>query len=207
MIDKFISAYRNLEMGIISDLSGAGLAANEETHFYDEGYMRARIKEIQRELKRLDKEIEISREINDNKKEAEMKENKERLILRMAFLASNSFSNLDDSIRIANGYTFDFIRCVDALKAYRAGKNEEAFNMLEDYYREYGSVENHFLVNKVFGILLAEKGSYAKAVPFLTYSLQFVPDDLESLSCLEKCYSELNNDNSAVVRDIIELLS
>lgn len=100
-------------------------------------------------------------------------------MFHLVFLASNSFHNLDSCVKMADGHNFKFMQCVEALLAYQRGEKDRAFQLLEAYYREYESVEEHFLVNKVFGMLLEEKGFYQKAVPFLTYALQFIPDDAQ----------------------------
>ena len=83
-------------------------------------------------------------------------------------MASNSFGNLDDCIKLAEGHNFAFMQCVNGLQEYRADRKNNAFELIETYYLKYGSVEEHFLVNKVFGLLLVEKGKYDKAIPFLT---------------------------------------
>ena len=79
--------------------------------------------------------------------------------------------------------------------------------MLEDYYRKYGSVEDHYLINKVFGLLLVEQGKYEKASAFLTYALQFIPDDIECLQVLATCYRQLRESNKeAVIKEVLEVL-
>ena len=72
-------------------------------------------------------------------------------------------------------------------------------------YRKVNIRRNgHFLVNKVFGMLLAEKQQYQKAVMFLTYALQFIPDDIETLTTLQECYILLNDKMRAeILGDII----
>lgn len=213
MIEKIITMYRKAEMGIINELSGASESVTDETAFYDVGYMQSQISRIQKELQRITKEIEVSLEVNqssDYEKERRNKlmEEREQLLFHMIFLASNSFKNLDDCIKMADGHNFAFMRCVRALMEYQSGNKEKAFVMLEEYYHVYGSVEEHFLVNKVFGLLLAEKNLHQKAIPFLTYALQFIPDDTECLKVLGSCYRAGNESaKETVVNDILSVLS
>lgn len=91
--------------------------------------------------------------------------------------------------------------------AYDSGQKEKAFAILESYFKEHKSAEGHFLVNKVFGILLAERGQDGKAVPFLAYALQFMPDDTECLGALKGCYeSQGDKRKAAVVNEVLGLL-
>lgn len=212
MLEKIATLYRKAEMGVISGLSGASAGVIDETSFYDVGYMQSQIGRIQKELKRITGELETALEVKDNsdygrKHTAGLMEQRERLLFHMVFLASNSFRNLDDCIGMAEGHNFSFMQCVQALKEYQSGRKDKAFGLLEAYYREHGSVEGHYLVNKVFGLLMAEKGFYAKAAPFLAYALQFVPDDTESLAMLKVCYGRMNESGrETVVGEILALL-
>lgn len=211
MLEKIVTACSKAEMGIISTFSGAETVL-EETQFYDVGYMQAQISRIQKELKRIERDLKISVEIQDNsdygkKNRSELMGQRERLLFRMVFLASNGFKNLDDCVRMADGHSFGFMQCVEGLREYHAGHKEEAFALLEAYYREHGRVEGHFLVNKVFGLLLAEKGQCRKAIPFLTYALQFMPDDVACLESLKQCYrKEGRTGGEAVIGEILAVL-
>lgn len=213
MLEKVVMLYRKAEMGMISSLSGVSDTVIEETSFYDVGYMQTQISRIQKELKRITNELEIQLELKDTSnygknKRVELLQQREQLLFHMIFLASNSFRNLEDCIKMAAGHSFVFMQCVEALREYQTGNKEKAFTLLEAYYREYGSVEEHYLINKVFGLLLVEKGFWKKAVPFLTYALQFVPDDVECLQVLKECYGQLKETKKEiVVKEILEVLS
>lgn len=213
MLDKIITLYRKAEMGFINKMSGASANVMDETAFYDVGYMQSQISRIQKEIQRITKEVEVSLEVNESsdyekERRNRLVEEREQLLLHMIFFASNSFTNLDDCIKMADGHDFAFKQCISALKEYQSGNKEKAFVLLEEYYRSYGSVEGHFLVNKVFGLLLAERGFHQKAISFLTYALQFVPDDRECLTVLSTCYKAKNeSDKETVVNEIISVLS
>lgn len=213
MIDKLVTLYRKAEMGVISGLSGATAGVLDETSFYDVGYMQSQISRIQKEIARVTKELEINIELKEKSDYAkqerqEMLEKREYLLVHMIFLASNSFSNLEDCVKMAEGHKISFMDCVNGLCAYKKGEKDKAFCILETYYREHGSVEEHFLANKVFGMLLAEKGLYQKGVPFLTYALQFIPDDMETLLSLKKCYAKLNDARRKdIIADVISVLA
>lgn len=212
MIDKLVAGYRKMQMGLISGLSGDTAAVLDETSFYDVGYMQTQIERIKKELKRVTDDLSMQIEVNDNsdygkKHKTELMQKRERLLSHMVFLASNSFSNLDSCVKLADGHNWGFMSCVHGLQEYHAGHKDNAFQLLEAYYRQHGNVEEHFLINKVFGLLLAEKGQYQKAIPFLTYALQFVPDDVECLERLKLCYQQDGNaDRVAIIDEVLSVL-
>ncbi|MCR5403407.1 MAG: hypothetical protein K6E91_06220 [Butyrivibrio sp.] len=213
MIDKIVSLYRKAVMGLIGGLSGASAAVADEACFYDVGFMQTQIGRIQKEMKRIEADVRSGMEAGDNsdygkKHRAELMKQRERLLFRMIFLASNSFKNLGDCVKMAEGHTFAFMECVEALMEYQSGNRDRAFQILEAYYGEHKSVEEHFLVNKVFGMLLADKGRFGKAIPFLTYALQFMPDDTDCLAELKRCYEETGERGKAdTVSDVLSVLA
>lgn len=212
MIEKLVAGYHKIQMDLISELSGNTAAVLDETSFYDVGYMQAQIERIKKELERVtDKlriEIELKEDSDDRKRyKAELAAQRERLLFHMVFLASNSFANLDSCMELADGYHWDFMSCVQALKEYQAGQKAAAFQMLEAFYRQHGSVEEHFLINKVFGLLLADRGEHQKAIPFLTYALQFIPDDTQCLDRLKVCYRQDGTaGRAAIVGEVLSVL-
>ena len=126
----------------------------------------------------------------------------------MIYLASNSFQNLEECKKMAKGYRFSFMDCVDGLQEYKLGNKNKAFDILENYFNRYGRTKNHYLINKVFGLLLIDKNEYQKAAPYLTCALQFVPDDIESLEALKICYTELNiGYRVTVLEDVLSVLA
>lgn len=213
VLEKIATLYRKAEMGIISGLSGTTSCVIDEVSFYDVGYMQTQIERIKKELKRITDDLSVQVELKDSsdyakKHMAELMEQRERLLFQMVFLASNSFSNLDNCLNLSAGHQWGFLDCVRGLQAYRAGQKDKAFQQIEAYYRQHGKVEKHFLINKVFGLLLAEKGQYQKAISFLTYALQFVPDDTECLQKLKLCYQKVGNTGRAsVVNEILAVLN
>ena len=133
---------------------------------------------------------------------------REVLLMHMIYLASNSFKNLEDCKKMAKGYRFSFMECVDGLQEYNAGNKNNAFDILENYFNNYGRVKKHFLINKVFGLLLLDRNEYQKATPYLTCALQFVPDDIETLEALKICYEKLDiGYRVAILDEILSVLA
>jgi tetratricopeptide (TPR) repeat protein len=213
MLDKIVSTYRKAKMSVISDLSGTVGDVLDETSFYDLGYMQSQIKRIQNEVARISKELEINVELDEKSeyavnKRQELIGQREVLLMHMIYLASNSFKNLEDCKKMAKGYRFSFMECVDGLQEYNAGNKNNAFDILENYFNNYGRVKKHFLINKVFGLLLLDRNEYQKATPYLTCALQFVPDDIETLKALKICYEKLDiGYRVAILDEILSVLA
>lgn len=188
-MDTIVTFYRKAKMELISSLAGADDVVSEEGGFYDAGYIQSQIERIQKELR------------------VAPVEQHQKLFYHLIFWMSNSFSGLDSCEKLAEGYDFPFMQCVEALKEYHTGNHDRALELLKEHYGKYKSVEGHFLVNKVFGLLWTEKGLYQKAIPFLTYALQLKPDDADCLEALKKCYERQDNAiGRKVTEEILEML-
>jgi tetratricopeptide (TPR) repeat protein len=212
MLDAVMTAYHKIRQSLISTLSGSEGVAYEETRFYDLGYMQTQVSHIQKELRTIEDSLtssvknETSTAEVDNYRNDLMKR-REMLIFHMIFTMSNSFANLDNCKKLAEGHDFRFVTCVEGLEEYKNGNKGRAFELIEGYYREYGNVADHYLINKVFGLLLYEKSQYEKAIPFLSYSLGFMPDDSEALKALDGCYQKTGEERKhKVLADINSLL-
>lgn len=167
-----------------------------EAGFFNKGFLSSQVERIQKELSLVSEEIKIIIESSDNaqsglKRKNELLEKREELLYQLVFTASNDFSNLDKCIGLLEGHTIPFVKCIEGMQAFADGKENEAFMKLDSYYREYKKVENHFLCNKVFGLLLKNKAQYTQAVKFLTYALQLQSIDRDCLEALEECYQSL----------------
>lgn len=212
MLEKIVTLYRKAEMGIISGLSSTSANIINENSFYDIGYMQTQIARIQKELKSITAELETALEVRDaseysQKQITRLMKHRENLLFQMIFLASNSFQNLEYCENLAEGHSFVFMQCVKGLKEYQVGNKENAFRLLEAYFHDYGNVEEHYLVNKIFGLLLVEKQNYPQAIVFLTYALQLMPDDVECLKMLKVCYRKLKEyDRENVINEILLVL-
>lgn len=212
MLEKIVSLYRKAEMGLVSQLAGVTEMVIWEAGFYDTGYMQTQVNRIQKELNHITQELKMNLEVQEDstyvkEKRTELIQRREQLLFDLIFFASNSFRNLADCVQMAIGHGFTFMQCIQGLQAYQEGKKEKAFQILENYYQKHGSVEDHFLVNKIFGLLLLEKGQIDQAERFLSYALQFVPNDQESLYALKICFQQKGNtQREEVLNEILSLL-
>jgi len=209
-VGKIFSKAEEIKFRIIDDFAED---ISDETNFYDVGYMQSQINTIKNELNRISHDIEISLEVSktsdyEKERRQQLLTERQELLGYMIFLASNSLANIDECIKMCEGYNFIFLSIVKALNEYRLGNKDKAFMMMEKFIEENGRVEEHFLANKVFGLLLTERDLYKRAIPFLQYALQFIPDDVECLKTLNLCYKSTGeNSKQKVVEEIISMLS
>ena len=212
MFDEIAKLYRKAEMGIIGNLSGALAEIPDETCFYDTGYMQSHVKKIQDELKTIREDMKNNMEYgsgsaSDQKYRKELLDRREHLVFNLIFLASNSFSNLEDCLKMADGYTFSFMACVEGLLCFQRGEKDNAYKILSVYIKKHGDVKEHFLINKVYGLLLKDKQEYSNAEAYITNALQYIPDDEECLRALIECYkSTAEHKKAEVVYSVLELV-
>lgn len=208
MLEKIASLYRKAELGLIGGLAGDTAGVIDEAGFYDAGYLEAQIERIKKDLDRTTADLRAQAETDSGsetgkRRQAELMARREELLFHMVFLASNNPAKLEACEELAGGRDWAFMACIRGLRAYRDGRQDEAFRLLEGYYRQKGGVKGHFLANKAFGLLLAERELYEKAVPFLTYALQLLPGDRACLEGLSLCYRRIGNRARASVADEI----
>ena len=211
--EKIATTYRKAQMGLVGALAGTTAIVLDETSFYDVGYMQTQINRIKKELSRVSNDLKVQYDIKDNtdswkRRTGELIQEREQLLLQMIFLASNSFANLDSCVSMAEGHNYDFMRCVNGLLAYQRGNKQEAYQVLEAFIREHGTIDGHFLINKVYGLLLMERNMHQKAISYLSCALQHIPTDTECLNGLKECYQVCGNTKRAsVVSDVLALLA
>ena len=141
MIDKIAEFYQKAQMKAISQMAGATSTVIDEASFYDAGYMQTQIQRVQRELKRITDELTELLERNDDsgqgkERKAELLKQRERWLLHMVFLASNSFGNLEECVKLAEGCQWSFMACIQGMREYQAGRKAEAFRLLAAFYQE-----------------------------------------------------------------------
>ncbi len=210
MLNKIYTSFKKTELALINNASGAANEFLDELEFYDEGYMQTKISRIQKEIEditsKISNEIEYKNSSVESESVDELVSRREQLIFYLVFLASNSYNNLDACFNVMDGYYFDFMKCVQAISLYKEGKKKESYTLLVEYLQEYSNFENHFLANKVFGLLLVELKDYSNAIKFLQYALEFIPNDKECIEQLRNCYRRENNVKAASVMDEISQL-
>lgn len=212
MLDNVVTGYHKLKYGTMDSVSGASTVLYDEARFYDLGYMQTLVKRLKRELQVTDENLQSLSKPDSNSYENidyrnQLLRQREALIFQMIFAMSNSFSNIDNCKKLSSNYDFEFMNCVDALYEYNKGNEDKAFELLNSYCQKYKEIENHFLINKVYGILLYKRQQYERAIQYLSCALNFVPDDEEALKTLSDCYKNANNSKAhVIILNIINLL-
>ena len=212
MLDNLVTGYHKLKYSAMDSVSGVGKLLYEEARFYDLGYMQTLVKRLKMELKATDQNLQSLSEADSNSYEDidyrnQLLRQREALVFQMIFAMSNSFSNIDICKKLSSNYSFEFMNCVDALYEYNKGNEDKAFELLNSYCQKYKEIENHFLINKVYGILLYKRQQYERAIQYLSCALNFVPDDEEALKTLSDCYKNANNSKAyVIILNIINLL-
>ena len=213
MLDGLMIAYQKVRHGLVETFSGTEGVSYRETRFYDLGFMQTQLYHVQKELKGVEESLSNSIKNENNTDEVnqyrkELARRREFLIFHMIFILSNSFSNLDNCRKLSKGHDFSFMSCVEGLSEYKKGNHQTAYELLDGYCKENGDVEDHFLVNKVYGLLCFEKQNYNQAISSLSYALSFMPDDVEALKTLNICYQMIGGKTQqGILSEICDLLS
>jgi tetratricopeptide (TPR) repeat protein len=212
MLGKIISNYQKIEMELVGKLSDNGIDIMDEAPFYDESYVEVKIERLKKRLNQVtqDLKIAIQYEKNDSYTEEKKKSlirERDDILFHIVYWASNSWRSLGLCKRILEDYQVDFLDCINALTLFQENKEEEAFQLFHKYYSEKGSVENHYLINKTYGIILMHKRQDKMAIGLLEYALQFVPDDYEIYHLLQTLYQRNGmEENAGFIEEIVKLL-
>lgn len=211
MWSNLVNLYRKSKLSIMGELAGGNDWILDETGFYDIGYLQSKISRAQHELEliscKLKSSIETEKATNTIKEyHKELLNQREQIIFYIVFLGSNHIDKVEDCIRMCEGHNFGLREGLKALVEYKNGNYKDAFMLLEHFFAENGKIEGHFLLNKVFGLLLIKNGLYKKAEPFLAYAIQFVPNDKECLLGLKRCYKNNHSSGFEVLNEVLEIV-
>ena len=154
IIGKGISWYKKTELGVISKATGSGEDILREAGFYDVGYMRSEIERIKKDLKSVTGQLEAVLEVTDKgdyerERIQELSRSREYLLGEMVFLGTNSFSNLDYCLKLMEDHHFDLSECFLALRDYRDGDKEKAYETIDAACSSGKDIKDHFLISKV----------------------------------------------------------
>lgn len=213
-ISKIDKGYNDLKIKTIQKIANADTYnLLQEAPFLDYGYIEARIKKLKKEFSSVSNEInnlvnsyskdELEEKTNIN----QLLEKKNNIVYNLVFLSSNSFENLDKSLELLKNYNIDFEKCIYGLKEYKKGNKAEAYKFLNNYYKDQETLLDHYLINKVYGLLLIETDYYEYAKPYILKAAEKRPTDVElhkSLKIIHKNLEERVENN--VEENIIKLL-
>ena len=73
-----------------------------------------------------------------------------------------------------------------------SGQEKKAIETFYGYFKNRKGILNHYLINKVYGLLLYKYEQYNLAIPLLRTATEKRPEDIESHRILKEIYSSLN---------------
>jgi tetratricopeptide (TPR) repeat protein len=209
---KLIKDYNDGKASFIKKMIYGDTSLFDENSFIDDAAITAKIERIKAEHRRLTDEIEFlfKHDKNDSyrfKKINDLKIQQRQLQFDIAFLASNSFNNLDACISFLDDIDTDFKLCLYGLKAYYAGDERDAFNKFYEYFKNKTTLLDHYLVNKIYGKILYNLKQYKQSIMLLQKAVEKRPDDLELHHWLREIYAVTGSEIEKSIEDeIVELL-
>lgn len=212
MLKEIIKGYNDSKLALIEKLSDSEEGIYDELDHFDDGYIKVKIKRLQKEYEEKQNEINSIEKYNmndnnDNNSKRELIKRLEEIRFEMAFLASNNIKNIDSCFNLLNGMNTDFLLCIRGLKYYSECNEKEAFNSFYSYFKGKKVILNHFLINKVYGTMMYNYKQYDMAAIMLRKAAEKRPEDVEVHKILKNIYLETNKYNMIQIEDaVIDLL-
>lgn len=197
MIKGVIKSYNNAKLAIIQKLSDSEEGIVQETDFLDDGIIEIKIERLKKNYSMVNQELEMLSKYdkkdsyNADKIEG-LRTKKNEISFEIAFLGSNSFNSLDTCANLIKEMDTDFKDCILALQYYKVGQEKKAIETFYGYFKNRKGILNHYLINKVYGLLLYKYEQYNLAIPLLRTATEKRPEDIESHRILKEIYSSLN---------------
>ncbi|WP_042347597.1 tetratricopeptide repeat protein [Bacillus massiliigorillae] len=211
MITKLVHSYQSAKLSATKKFSNHCYDILEEPGFMDNGYIRAKIKQLKKECTNIENEIELLLQYDKKdeyykQKVSVLMENRDYILHYLSFLSSNSFNSLEYSISMIQNIQTDFFLCLNALISYQKGDEEKALMLFEQYFEKYPEPIEHFLINKTYGELLFKQDNIEKAVAHLRKATEKRPEDDDVHVILIQAYQKLGNYHQAKIHEDIQKL-
>lgn len=203
MLKELITKYNNFKIKTIENIGESREGINDELEFLNDSLIASKIEYIKK----------ICKKVNEDMEKAQGKDEREFLIKKkneymteIAILASNNLKNIDFSLRIIDKQN-SIYKCLSALKNYKEENIVQAKELFEGYFLENKYILEHYLISKVYGIILYDNKDYVNAGIFLRKAIEKRPEDIEIHKILKDIYSK-NNDEIMMKKeeDILNLL-
>lgn len=214
MIKELVREYKNIKISAINKLSGVEESLYDENLFLDDGFLYSKIEKLKADYNNIIKEIEnivkydVKNDEHKNNKLIEKMHKKDSILLELAFLSSNDFSQLEISKKILDNIDTDFTLCVQGLIYYKEGNMIDSFKYLQKYFEINNNYHiNHYLANKVYAELLNKCNEYELSLRYLRQAIKLRPENLELHKNIYDIYVKLGKiKESKIERDIINIL-
>ena len=184
----------------------------EECTFFDDGRVKSAIDRIKKDYEKISTEISFIKKTSKHDDDSNQKlkylyERQFKLIVLMAYQASQNYKNIDSSLQLIDGFDTSLSLGIKGIQLYIQNDKENSYRKLTAYIQETGSFGDHYLMNKIYGMLLIEGKSYRNAIPFLIRAVKNHPEDIETHQLLMECYQQIDCfEKSNLEKDIVELL-
>ena len=212
MLNKLIHTVQDAKLATVRKFSNQEYDILEEPGFLDDGFIRTKIEGLKKDYQKFDQQLESlikfdKRDDYNQQKVQALTSQKDNLLIHIAFLASNSFNSLDFAIELVKEMKIDFSMCLVGLYYYREKKDSNALELFERYYLNHSEPLDHFLINKIYGLLLLKNQNPEKAAVFLRKAVEKRPEDLEVHHALVQANEAFGNEEQVNVhRNVIRML-
>lgn len=212
LIKAYNLFYNKSRLKTVEALLGDENFFREECTFFDDGRVKSAIDRIKKDYEKISTEIlfikKTSKHDDDsNQKLKYLYERQFKLIVLMAYQASQNYKNIDSSLQLIDGFDTSLSLGIKGIQLYIQNDKENSYRKLTAYIQETGSFGDHYLMNKIYGMLLIEGKSYRNAIPFLIRAVKNHPEDIETHQLLMECYQQIDCfEKSNLEKDIVELL-
>ncbi|MEH7009209.1 hypothetical protein V7087_00060 [Neobacillus niacini] len=208
MLNKLIHTYQNTKLAAVKRFSDQEYDILEEPGFLDDGFIRMKIEGLKKELKKIDQQLEqlLHYDKQDDyhkQKVAYFMEQKDYIHFHMAFLASNGINSLEFAKQLIQEMNIDFSMCIEALLHHKKGNDPVAFELFQRYFSTHPEPLDHFLINKIYGLLLMNRNELENSARYLRKAAEKRPEDQEVHVYIVQVYESLGWMEQAQVHKVI----
>lgn len=211
MLSEIIVKYNKTKFNIVEKFSN-NINVCEESLSIDNGYLKSKFEYFQEQYKNICSEIENlynygeDDNYNKNKINAYI-HSKNQLCLDTAYLISNDKNNLDLSLKLLEGVDTNLIKAIKGIIYYYNQETNKAKEYLYEYYKSLEFLPKHYLINKVYSLILYKERDYNLAIELMRLALGLKPDDLELHIKLKEMYNAIgDNIGYKIEEQIINML-
>lgn len=212
LIKAYNLFYNKSRLKTVEALLGDENFFREECTFFDDGRVKSAIDRIKKDYEKISTEISFIKKTSKHDDDSNQKlkylyERQFKLIVLMAYQASQNYKNIDSSLQLIDGFDTSLSLGIKGIQLYIQNDKENSYRKLTAYIQETGSFGDHYLMNKIYGMLLIEGKSYRNAIPFLIRAVKNHPEDIETHQLLMECYQQIDCfEKSNLEKDIVGLL-
>lgn len=216
MIKTLIKTYHTVftkgQLAVIEAFSKEENFFRNEVAFFDNGRVASGIEALKKDYADLQTEIEFVKKNRINDKDYNDRINflysrQYECMMTIVFQASQNLQNIDSCLDILGDSNNVFKLCLEGLNFYKHTKKDDAFAKLTEYLKIKKSFDEHYLLNKIYGEMLYDKGLYKEAKLFLYIVTQICPEDDMAHQLLKAIYAKDGDTvGVAVEEEIISVL-